>query len=145
MPKFNLLTLLEWVAGAAFVAALFANSGGYETAEHKFSNLPADDSALRAWLDDETAEGITIERTGNKVRLRKAVGVWKAIMVERGSIPAPPWTELGYPVPTGNTWSMNWTLFGGSLYLWLAGFAILLILGQVRRRLTGKGDRARDS
>ena len=48
-------------------------------------------------------------------------------------LPKPPWTELGYPSPTGARGRFNWTLFSGSTYLWLSGFGVLLILGQVRK------------
>jgi hypothetical protein len=146
--QFDLLAMLEWTAVCAFVFALFAGSGGKVSWTVDFTTLPPNDVALRQWLDQNRHARIELTRSDLSVTLVHRTG-WSSVFTNDigfSSIPHPPWKQLGYGVQTGIRGSNSWQMFSGSMYLWLAGFAILIGLGIFRRRwvrnpVTRSGDR----
>jgi hypothetical protein len=132
-PRFDLFAILEWTAAIAFVCALCAGAGGKSAWTADFTSLPADDSQLQAWLESNGHRNVLISRERNSVTLVSHSGVFSGIR-RAFNVPKPPWQNLGYGKLLGMRGSMQWTMFSGSPYLWLAGLGVLIALGLIRRR-----------
>jgi hypothetical protein len=133
-PHYDLFAIVEWTAAIAFICSLLAGSGGKATWTSDFSSLPPDDSTLLSWLEERDRQDVDVSRENNSVTLEASTGVVAGILSSFNALPKPPWQELGYPPPQGMRGSTSWKLFTGSTYLWITGFGILLLLGQIRRR-----------
>jgi hypothetical protein len=131
--RFDVFTIVEWTAAIAFICALLAGSGGKAAWTTDFKRLPPDDSALLSWLEEADRKDVTVSREDNSVTLEVETGVISGVFNSLKGLPKPPWQELGYPLPQGTRGSTSWTLFSGSAYLWIIGFGLLILLGQVRR------------
>ena len=129
--QFDLFLLLEWIAAIAFLAALLSGAGSKSSWTTEFASLPADDTALEAWLNEHEYGRVRLSRDDSSITLQKETRLFPFATFEQ--LPNPPWQELGYPAPNGKRGSINWTLFHGSSYLWIVGFGILIGLGQLRR------------
>jgi hypothetical protein len=75
-PRFDLFALLEWTAAIAFLCALLAGAGRSSVWTWNFKSLPADDSALRAWLESQNRNDVIVSRDGNSVTLTSQTGVF---------------------------------------------------------------------
>jgi hypothetical protein len=131
--QFDLLLLLEWMAAIAFLAALLAGSAfeAWWTTEF-FATLPADDSALETWLDEQGHDSIRVWRDGSSITLQKRN---RFVPIDSLSeLPKPPWQALGYPALKGMRGGAHWRLFSGSPYLWIVGFGLLIGLRFYRSR-----------
>ena len=141
--RFDLFSLLEWTAGIAFVCALLAASGGRGVFTYTFARMPPDDAALVAWLEDWNVKGVTVTRSGEELAVSWSMSVWSSLRHDQFSMPHPPWKQLGYSGPGSVRYSSQWSMFGGSTWLWLSGLGILIALHMVRKRFI-EGRRPRD-
>jgi hypothetical protein len=129
-PRFDLFTLIEATAAIALLCALLAGGG---TAIHwtaRFTALPGDDTALRDWLRNEGFQSVVVEREDEAL----TVHWWERSLKSRMREPEVPWQKLGYSDPATLRWSYRVTLFSCAIYLWIGGFAFLVLLSQFRKR-----------
>ena len=132
-PRFDLFSLLEWIAAIAFFFALLAGAEGTATWTSDFASLPADDSALHVWLSEQGRGDVSVKRQNNSIVLEMDTTTLASLR-HFASLPKPPWTQIGYQVPQGFAGSFSGRPFNGSTWLWLSGIGILVALHWYRRR-----------
>ena len=139
--RFDLFAVLEWTAGIAVICALLIGASGRAAWTTDFKSLPQDDSTLLSWLEEQNRKDVMVTRANNSITLEMKTGALTGLFNSFDGLPNPSWQELGYSTPQGMGGSTSWTLFSGSSYVWIVGFGVLILLGQIRRRFITRGDK----